>query len=275
MNIPLLPPTLFWFPARDWFTPHWESHSNILPYLSHLFLPLRQVKCSPHCLEGPLSSLLSAKFCSRLIISQTSIRLSHLFTISLPLSTWAHSIAYVYSYITGCILCIFLHMICLRPWKREMPQSRSRSPCSLKLTEVSMRKKVRFKNLPRTVSGQVSYTVPVSDPCPVLSSPPTSSSPLLEGPKEGQRGTGRRRRGCATSARGSATAGLEGMGEGSVLNQIWSFYHDGLSLDAMSYWTEIVFLSFLFFNFLRATRKSWSCPGFYAERERNIPTEPV
>lgn len=56
MNIPLLPPTLFWFPARDWFTPHWESHSNVLPYLSHLFLPLRQVKCSPHCLEGPLSS---------------------------------------------------------------------------------------------------------------------------------------------------------------------------------------------------------------------------
>lgn len=217
--------------------------------------------------------LLSAKFCSRLIISQTSIRLSHLFTISLPLSTWAHSIA-----------CLFLHYWMysvhfpaydMSETLEEMPQSRSRSPCSLKLTEVSMRKKVRFKNLPRTVSGQVSYTVPVSDPCPVLSSPPTSSSPLLEGPKEGQRGTGRRRRGCATSARGSATAGLEGMGEGSVLNQIWSFDHDGLSLDAMSYWTEIVFLSFLFFNFLRATRKSWSCPGFYAERERNIPTEPV
>lgn len=161
------------------------------------------------------------------------------------------------------------------PGRERCPKAEAEAPVLWSSQKFPWGKKVRFKNLPRTVSGQVSYTVPVSDPCPVLSSPSTSSSPLLEGPKEGQRGTGRRRRGCATSARGSATAGLEGMGEGSVLNQIWSFDHDGLSLDAMSYWTEIVFLSFLFFNFLRATRKSWSCPGFYAERERNIPTEPV
>lgn len=138
----------------------------------------------------------------------------------------------------------------------EMPQSRSRSPVLWSSQKFPWGKKSGLKTC--QVLWVCRYHRRYQWVSSVLSDLPTSSSPLQKRATEEQEEGGRD---VPLLPGGSATAGPEGMRESSILNQIWSFDHDGLSLDATSYWTEIVFLSFLFFDFL-SDQKIMKLPKF-------------
>lgn len=153
----------------------------------------------------------------------------------------------------------------------KMHQSRG-DPCSLKLTKVSMRERVRFKNLPGAQSGQLSYKASVCEICP--GQPTHVLHSFAGGAKHGVKRSRETGRGALLHTELTHSRTSWGREEGLDWNRIWRFdYHKRLSLD-INYHIETVFLPFP--CFLRVTRKSRGCPRFYAKGGEGVsPTGAV